>query len=236
MLSFVIPAHDEELLIGTTLVTLHAAAAEVGEPFEVLVVDDASTDRTAAIAAEQGVRVLPVNFRHISATRNAGARATTGEILFFIDADTLVSAAAIRAALAALRAGAVGGGCMFRFDGELPIWFRCFFPVLIVGWRLKQIVGGCCLFCTREVFEASGGFLETCFVAEDVEFLRTLKKHGRFVIPRETVLTSGRKFRTHTFREMFAFMCRLALRGPRGFTSRNHLDMWYAPRRKEVLK
>ncbi|MBI3466369.1 MAG: glycosyltransferase, partial [Planctomycetes bacterium] len=51
MLSFIIPAHNEELLIGRTIQALHTAAASVGQPYEILVVDDASTDQTATIAA-----------------------------------------------------------------------------------------------------------------------------------------------------------------------------------------
>ena len=61
MISFVVPAHDEERLIGDTLGALDAAARALGQPFEILVVDDASTDRTAAIAATHGARVIRVD-------------------------------------------------------------------------------------------------------------------------------------------------------------------------------
>src|SRR5262245_21899374 len=70
VLSFVIPAHNEERYIGATLASVFASAREVGEPFEVIVVDDASTDRTAEIAGEHGAKVVPVAHRQISATRN----------------------------------------------------------------------------------------------------------------------------------------------------------------------
>ena len=75
MLSFVIPAHNEEQHLGATLAAINAAASDAGEPFEVIVVDDASTDRTARIAEEAQARVVLVQNRQISATRNAGARA-----------------------------------------------------------------------------------------------------------------------------------------------------------------
>src|SRR5262249_51257208 len=124
VLSFVIPAHNEERYIGATLASVLASAREVGEPFEVIVVDDASTDRTAEIAREHGAKVVPVAHRQISTTRNAGARAARGEVLFFVDADTLTNPAVVRAALKALRNGAVGGGCFLTFDGPLPTWAR----------------------------------------------------------------------------------------------------------------
>jgi glycosyltransferase involved in cell wall biosynthesis len=60
MLSIVVPAHDEEALLGTTLRAIHEAGDGLDEPYEVIVVDDASTDRTAEVAAAAGARVVPV--------------------------------------------------------------------------------------------------------------------------------------------------------------------------------
>ena len=57
MISFIVPAHDEERLLGRTLVAIHDAAAGIGQPYEVIVVDDASVDGTSAIAAQHGARI-----------------------------------------------------------------------------------------------------------------------------------------------------------------------------------
>src|SRR5688500_602779 len=108
MISFVIPAHNEAALIGRTLAALHDSVRTAGEPYEVIVVDDASSDGTGTRAREYDARVVAVDFRRIAATRNAGARAAAGELLFFVDADTAVMASAVRAAVRALRRGAVG--------------------------------------------------------------------------------------------------------------------------------
>src|SRR5438105_3985712 len=75
MISFVVPAHNEEATLPRTLAAIVKAAREVGQAFEVIVVDDLSTDATTSIAAGFGARVVPVNLRQISAVRNAGARA-----------------------------------------------------------------------------------------------------------------------------------------------------------------
>ena len=102
MISFVVPAHNEEALLARTLASIHAAAAAVRADYELIVVDDASTDRTPEIATQHGARVVRVAARQISAVRNAGAREATGDVLVFVDADTILPPETLAAALAAL--------------------------------------------------------------------------------------------------------------------------------------
>src|ERR1041385_4270785 len=71
MLSFIVPAHDEERWIGKCLGSIRATMQKIAEPYEVIVVDDASTDSTRQIAQQFGVRTLQVAHRKISAVRNA---------------------------------------------------------------------------------------------------------------------------------------------------------------------
>src|SRR5262249_58691220 len=130
---------NEELLIGRTLMALANAGSALGQPFEVVVADDASTDRTAVIAREHGARVVSVQDRQIAATRNAGARAASGEMLVFVDADTVVTRAAVRAAIDAMHAGAAGGGCLIRFDGDVPLWGRLLLLPLLPLYPLFPI-------------------------------------------------------------------------------------------------
>ncbi len=61
MISFVVPAHNEEALIAATLAAIAGAARGSGEEWELIVVDDASTDATAAIAEAAGARVIHVD-------------------------------------------------------------------------------------------------------------------------------------------------------------------------------
>ena len=193
MLSFIIPARNEEARLGSTLAAIHGAATAADEPYEIVVADDASTDRTGIIARSHGARVVRVDHRQIAATRNAGARAAQGEILFFVDADTLATAEAVRAGAEAIRAGAAAGGCVFRFDTPLPAWARVLFPVGIRCGRWLKLVGGCFLFCSRRSFDAVGGFPEDYDVGEELLFIRAIKRQGRFVVPEPAVVTSGRR-------------------------------------------
>ena len=71
MISFIVPAHNEEACLARTLPAIHEAARVVGHPYEVIVVDDASTDATAEVARENNARVVSVKHRQIAATRNA---------------------------------------------------------------------------------------------------------------------------------------------------------------------
>src|SRR5579859_138540 len=226
MLSYIVPAHNEELWIGKCLHSIRTTMEKVGEPYEVIVVDDASTDSTLQIARQTGVRTLRVEHRKISAVRNAGARAARGEIFFFVDADTQVNERAVLAALTVVRNGAAGGGCVIDLDGPTPLWGRVilFFAVLLA--RLIRWVGGCFLFCTREAYTATGGFSESLYAGEDIAFVQALKKAGRFVVLKPTVVTSGRKLNVVGPWEVAGLMLKIAIRGSR-YESKWVLDILY---------
>ena len=116
MISFIVPSHNEELFLAKTLAAIHATARGLEVPYEVAVVDDASTDRTGAIAQEMGTRVIEVNHHQIGGTRNSGARGAHGEQLLFVDADTTVTPAGgfIRAQAPAGRGGWRRSAHLFR--------------------------------------------------------------------------------------------------------------------------
>ena len=233
MISFIIPAHNEERLLPGTLRALDEAVRPIALAHEILVVDDSSTDRTGAIALEHGARVIPVRHRQIAATRNAGAREARGEMLVFVDADTIVSEPVVRAAVRAMLDGAAGGGSAFRFGGRVPLYGRVMQALAVPLYRAAGLASGCFLFCTREAFRATGGFDEGMFGAEEAAMSRALRRQGRFVVLRESVTTSGRKLRAHSGREVLGTMARLALTGGRSIRRREGLEIWYGERRPD---
>jgi glycosyltransferase involved in cell wall biosynthesis len=231
MISFVVPAYNEERFLGPTLEALRAAASEAGQPYELIVVDDGSTDRTAEMARAQGARVVSVRFRQISRTRNAGAAVASGDTLIFVDADTIVPASTLRAALDALRSGAVGGGATVVLDGHVPWWAEWTLAAIGGFMRVCRLAAGCYIFCSRAAFDAAGGFDETLFAAEELAFSRRLARQGRVVILRESVTSSGRKIRTHGWRELLRLGATFARRGTGALRSRDELALWYDGRR-----
>ena len=231
MISIVIPAYNEEALLAATLDAVRASMDATGVPYEVIVVDDGSTDRTAEIAKTGGARVVSVNVRQIGAARNAGARVAAGDLLVFVDADTLVTPEVLRGAVAAVSAGAVGGGSAARVESNDPWWGP---PLIAFACWLMRTAGwaaGCFVFVRTDVFNRVGGFDERYFASEEIHLSRAVKKHGRFVILREFVITSGRKGRLFTARQ-FVGQFAMAL-VPGTLTRRDRLGMWYAGDREK---
>src|SRR5213592_4895899 len=176
MISFIVPAHNEQASLGRTLEAIHKAARAVGQPYEIIVVDDASTDATPEIAAQNNARVVSVNHRQIAATRNSGARAAQGERFFFVDAETIISPGVLASALRSLDKGAAGGGAPARFEADAPLYARLLLLWLGLSMRVAGISGGAFMFCTRDAFRTVGGFDELLFGAEDAAISWALKR------------------------------------------------------------
>jgi glycosyltransferase involved in cell wall biosynthesis len=229
--SFIVPAYNEEKCLPATLAAIHAAARECGLDYEVVVANDGSTDATAAIAEAAGARVVTVAHRQISRTRNSGAAHARGERLVFVDADTRIAAVNLREALAALDAGAVGGGAMPRFEAGAEPWAHR--SIAVVAWTMRtlRLAAGCFVFARRADFEAVGGFDERHFAGEEIMLSQALKRRGRFVILRATVETSPRKFQGRTFWSFLPMTLRLTLRGMRGVRRREGNEFWYDGKR-----
>jgi glycosyltransferase involved in cell wall biosynthesis len=231
MISFIIPAYNEERLLGRTLEAIQEAAEEIDAAYELIVVDDNSSDNTVKIADNLGATVVKVNHRQISATRNAGVRVAKGNLLVFVDADTVISPEILRSTMAAIKNEAIGGSAAFRFDGCVPVYGRIIQRLLVCLYRLGKVVGGSYLFCTREGFERAGGFDETVFGGEDMILGRSLKELGRFVLLKQTVLTSGRRLRLCSFWEIMKIIVFLGTSGGR-IEDRNAGWFWYDGKRE----
>lgn len=222
--------------------SIHESAR--GQDYEVVVVDDASTDRTAELAEAAGARVVSVDVRQIAGARNAGAAHAKGDLFVFVDGDTRITPAVVGDVVAATATGAIGGGAMVRFDRPMPLWARLMMPLMTRVYFMMRLAAGCFVFATRDAFEATGGFDRELFAGEEVELSRALKRyarsirhwHGhraRFVVVRSAVETSARKLRMHSGFRIFGELIRLFALGRRGVRRRDNLSLWYGPRQRD---
>jgi|GEM_PF-313235 len=235
MISFVVPAHNEEAGLGRTLQAIQQSARALGEAFEIIVANDASTDQTAAIGRELGATVVDVNHRQIAATRNSGARAAQGHWIFFVDADTTINPRALDSALRKMRNGAVGGGGPVTLEGPMPLYGHVLSAFIGLWSKLVGFTGGAFMFCTREAFLQTGGFDERMFFAEEGAMALALKRQGRFVVLWERVRTSGRRLRKVTGLQFLKGAVRM-LRSPgQAMTTRSAIvqSIWYDSNRAD---
>src|SRR5258706_1200320 len=198
--SVVVPAFDEEALLPATVESIRAAMAAVPWPGEIVVGDTNSKDRTAEVARAAGARVIFEGHNQIARARNAGARASLGEWLVFVDADTRISGELLAEALGLLDSGkGAGGGSLMVMDcagsrmGDAVVrtWNRIS--------RRFQVAAGSFLFVRRDAFDAVGGFPPEVYAGEELWFSRSVKRWGRArglsfrVLDLHPVHTSGRK-------------------------------------------
>ena len=225
-ISFIVPAWNEEELLPKAIEAIHSAAREAKLSYQIVVADDASTDRTAELARAHNAEVVACDNRQIAATRNAGARASDGDLLFFIDADTQVTPVAVAAAVQAIEAGATYGGADITWEGFVPFWPRTMLRATLFFYRFFKLAPGAFFFCTREAFERVGGFDETIFCTEEYDLSKRLSKLGRYVWLKHQVITSGRKLRAYTMGELLRETSRMSIGGKKSLLSRDRLDLW----------
>lgn len=231
-LSFIIPAWNEEELIGSTIRSIQKSAKEY--EFEIVVADDASDDNTSEIASSMGAMIASCENRQIGPTRNDGAKIATGDVFIFVDADTLVFESVVQETVNAVKSRYVSGGSFPRFDGKIPLLARVLGKLLEWLFWVGHVSAGAYLFCTREAFEQSGGFNPKFFAAEEVHFSKSLHKYGKFKTLKHHVTTSGRKFRTHSAWEIMSTLVLVSIPGIRNIKKRK--DLWYGERRKDTQK
>jgi glycosyltransferase involved in cell wall biosynthesis len=179
-LSVIIPAFNEELYLPRTLECLAEAIAylgdDTGHQIEVVLVDNASTDRTAQIAASFGARIVAAPEHNIGCVRNVGAGASSGDVLVFLDADTLIPKELLSRILEVMGDAACLGGAVDIDYRPARTLIRAYLRAWrIIGLTLKMAQGAT-QFCRREAFTALNGYDETLYMGEDVDFYWRLRQ------------------------------------------------------------
>ncbi len=188
-LSIIIPTFNEASLIERTLQSLKQRSRNA----EIVVVDGESTDDTVALASKQ-VRVISAK-RGRGGQLNAGVRATSGDILLFLHADTLLDAGGIDELLAVMQdERIVGGAFRMRFDDPRPLYTRIGANVTRRSLRTSSYTGDQAIFTRRSIFDQLGGHQDWPFM-EDVEYSERMSKRGPVRLLASEVETSARRHR-----------------------------------------
>ena len=199
--SVVVPAFNEERYLPRSLSSIRYADLALKDEFpgasaDIIVVDNGSTDRTAAVAREFDAVVVQEPKRGIALARNAGARAAVGDVLVFLDADYRVLPSFLNRLAHGYRGDssiAAAGVRVALEPSEIdPITRSLGYAGLALLRRIRNMSFGVATF-RRDRFEALGGYDEGLFALEDVEILERLvrgsnRRFGRYRILRDVLV------------------------------------------------
>jgi glycosyltransferase involved in cell wall biosynthesis len=238
-ISIIIPAFNEERLLGRSLeqIKLAAGAFEQREwTTEIIVCDNNSTDRTPQIAREAGATVVFEPINQIARARNRGAAAATGDWLLFVDADSEPTAGLLADVAAQITSGkCLAGGATVKMDTH-----HLMVQATLFAWncasRIFKMLAGSFIFCESGAFRKIGGFDEKFFAAEELDLSKRLIKAAReankkvVILSRHPLLTSARKVHLYSWRDNLRLLFRIAL-DRRTLHNREACPYWYDGRR-----
>jgi peptidoglycan/xylan/chitin deacetylase (PgdA/CDA1 family)/GT2 family glycosyltransferase len=205
--SVVIPAYNEENYLLSCLESIRKQ--DYAGEYEVIVVDNASTDNTAKIALNWGAEVVDESKRSPACARQKGAEVATGEIIAFIDADTQAPAYWLSTFVSRFvrepETVAITGPYAYCDAGrftKITSYISNFFSIITDQLFRKVLnkggaIWGCNFAVRRSALLEVGGFDTSIkFYGEEYEFSLRLRKAGKGgIIPRLFVLTSARRLK-----------------------------------------
>ncbi|CAN5640755.1 TIGR04283 family arsenosugar biosynthesis glycosyltransferase [soil metagenome] len=193
-ISIIIPAKNEAAQLPLLLNYLNTVTGK-NNIVEIIVSDGNSTDDTVSIANLYGAKVVVSEQAGRGLQMNAGAKNATGNILYFLHADSMPPTGFVEDILGKINSGYVAGCYRLRFDYnhwflKANAWFTRF-NVNAVRF------GDQSLFVRRSVFETIGGFREDLIIMEDQEIIHRICEEGSFAVNAGYVTTSARKYRVN---------------------------------------
>ncbi|MEM2874483.1 MAG: glycosyltransferase [Candidatus Hadarchaeales archaeon] len=191
-ISIIIPTLNEEKFIEETLINARRVVPEA----EVIVSDGGSTDRTLEIAKKYAK--ICSGKGNVGRARNRGAKVSSGDILIFLDADTMINRLFVDRAIEVLKdPKIVGAGGLIMPSGtnllEETVFY--FFNLLIMISFLigHPNIAGTCVAYKRRPFMEVNGFDETMVASEDFDLCKRISKKGRVSFLREVVVKTSRR-------------------------------------------
>lgn len=182
MLSIVIPTYNEEEYLPYLLRSIQG---QTYKDYEIIVSDNHSTDKTRAIAAEFGARI--VDGGKVAEGRNNGAAAAKGENILFLDADVVLPDPwFLQMTVAEFEKRRLGAAtCKVDPISEKKIdkvFHEIFNYYMTVTQETAPHAPGFCIFVRKEVHDKVGGFDPTIKLAEDMDYVDRIGKIDKFGI------------------------------------------------------
>ncbi len=190
-ISIIIPVLNEADTIASLLKHISANSTTCNLQ-ELIVVDGGSEDNTAEIAKNCSATVI-TSKKGRARQMNTGAHYASGQILYFLHADTLPPKDFDKHILGAVAKGAEVGCFRMKFDSD-SLFLRSFAYLSRINHTLCR-GGDQSLFITKAIFEKENGFDEHYLIYEDSEFIGRLYKTREFFVLPQKVITSARKYR-----------------------------------------
>lgn len=204
-ISYIIPARNEEKYLADCIASIRSQ--NIGVAYEIIVVDNMSSDKTAEIATSTGARVVQEQTVGLAHVRMCGIREAKGEILVFVDADTRLPSGWTVSVLKdfSVDSKRVAVSCGFSFyDAKLFQNIAVFFlmeavPLLNVVLKLfnkPNVIYGSAFAVKKDALLRAGGVnMEFPFYAEDIALSHKITTQGKvFYDSSLKVQTSARRY------------------------------------------
>ena len=207
MITIIIPAHNEQMYLGATL---REVRRQNYPCFEVFVVANGCTDETPQVANGRCDRLIVMSHKSLGVARNLGARMAKGELLVFLDADTILEPLALRVIAEQFSKAHAAGTVKGRPDGEAFV-YRLTYAIKNFLHRSALHCGSSgVIICWKEHFLRVGGFDERLEVRENSELIWRLKQFGAYkYIADVTAVTSMRRYEQCGSGKMFRLWVKL---------------------------
>jgi glycosyltransferase involved in cell wall biosynthesis len=198
--SIIIPTYFEEKYIESCLKSIRKQ--KTSKKIEIIVVDSNSLDRTRKIAKRYADKLINIGERGVGKARNIGAKVASGNILIFVDADTVLHENFVETLTKKLenkRTVCCSGYISYKDENLNPFvnicvyfWFRLNYLISLISCKIGfPLLPSVCIGCKKWAFDKIGGFNENLIVGEDIDFSLRMRKAGNCCICKESLAWSS---------------------------------------------
>ena len=192
-LSVIIPTYNEEKNIGQLIDFFQSS----NDCHQVIVVDGGSGDQTSNICIKKGITFIQTSLGSRAKQMNIGAEKATGDILYFVHADTQPLPSFYHDIKQSIAEGYQLGSYRFQFNSKSRrLKFNAFFT------RFDKLFcrgGDQTIFITRKLYDKLDGYKEEMVIMEEYELIRRAKRQVKFKVIPKDVIVSARKYDQNSY-------------------------------------